>query len=126
MHPLFRLISTRPQLLADHAEAYAALVAAEVPRVSAAWKRRALLLALALVCLAVAAGLAGVAWMLWAVLPESQIRAPWVLLVVPAVPVLTAIACLLAARSTGEAGAFSELREQVKADIGMLREVAPA
>ena len=45
-HPLFHLLATRPQLLADHVEACAALVAAEVPR-SAAWKRDALFSALA-------------------------------------------------------------------------------
>ena len=86
MHPLFHLIATRPQLLADHAEAYAALVAAEAPRIAAAWKRSALLNVLALCSLAVGLVLTGVALMLVAAMPEAAMRAPWVLLAVPLLP----------------------------------------
>lgn len=124
MHPLFHLIASRPQLLADHALAYAELVAAEIPRVSAAWKRSALLTAAAVLGVALALGLAGVALMLWAVLPEASMRAPWALLVVPLVPLTAALVCLLAAQRGGERAAFDELRLQVQADIGMLREAA--
>lgn len=124
MHPLFHLIASRPQLLADHAQAYAELVAAEIPRVSAAWKRSALLTAAAVLGMALALGLAGVALMLWAVLPEASMRAPWALLVVPLVPLTAALVCLLAAQRGGERAAFDELRLQVQADIGMLREAA--
>lgn len=124
MHPLFHLIASRPQLLADHAQAYAELVAAEIPRVSAAWKRSALLTAAAVLGVALALGLAGVALMLWAVLPEASMRAPWALLVVPLVPLTAALVCLLAAQRGGERAAFDELRLQVQADIGMLREAA--
>ena len=67
MHPLFHLLATRPQLLADHAEAYAELVAVEINRMSATWTRLALLNAMALCSLSVALALAGVALMLWAV-----------------------------------------------------------
>ena len=124
MHPLLRLIASRPQLLADHAQAYAELVAEEIPRVSAAWKRSALFTAAAAFGTTLALGLAGVALMLWAVLPEASMRAPWALLVVPLVPLAAALACLLAAQRGGERAAFDELRLQVQADIGMLREVA--
>ena len=124
MHPLFHLIASRPQLLADHAQAYAELVAAEIPRVSAAWKRSALLTAAAVLGMALALGLAGVALMLWAVLPEASMRAQWALLVVPLVPLTAALVCLLAAQRGGERAAFDELRLQVQADIGMLREAA--
>jgi hypothetical protein len=41
VHPLLHLIATRPQLLADHAEAYAELVAVEIDCMSATWTRRA-------------------------------------------------------------------------------------
>lgn len=124
MHPLFHLITRQPQLLADHAQAYAELVAAEIPRVSAAWKRSALLNAAALFGVTVALALAGVALMLWAVLPEASMRAPWALLVVPLVPLTVALVCMLAAQRGGERAAFDELRLQVQADIGMLREAA--
>lgn len=124
MHPLLRLIASRPQLLADHAQAYAELVAEEIPRVSAAWKRSALFTAAAAFGTTLALGLAGVALMLWAVLPEASMRAPWALLVVPLVPLAAALACVVAARRGSERAAFDELRLQVQADIGMLREVA--
>lgn len=77
-HPLLHLLLTQPRLLADHVEAYAELVATEIGNVSVAWKRRALLNAVALCCLGVAAVLAGVALMLWAVLLLTyKRRGPW-------------------------------------------------
>lgn len=124
IHPLFLLIATRPQLLADHAEAYAELVATEVGHVSAAWKRRALLYAVALGCLAVAAVLAGVALMLWAVIPVASMQAPWLLIVAPLLPMALAAGCLLAARSAGDANGFKNIGQQMKADLAMLREAS--
>ena len=124
MHPLFHLIAKRPQLLADHAEAYAGLVAAEIPRVSNAWKRKAILSAVALVGLLVGMTLAGVALMLWAVNPNLIWPAGWPLVAVPLVPIAAALVCVIAAQSASERAAFDDLRIQVKADIAMLREAA--
>jgi len=124
IHPLLQLIATRPQLLADHAEAYAELMATEIDAVSALWKRRAVLNAVALCCLVVAAILAGVALMLWAVIPATQLQAPWVLIAVPLPPAAAALWCLLAARLHADGGAFANLRRQLAADMVMLREVA--
>jgi len=123
MHPLFHLIATRPQLLAHHAEAYAELVASEIGNVSAVWKRRAMLNAVALCCLGAAAVLAGVALMLWAVIPGAHVQAPWALISTPLLPIAVAVWCLLAARATGAGGAFDNIRRQVQADMVMLREV---
>ena len=72
IHPLFHLLVTQPNLLADHADAYAELVSAEIGTVSSAYKRKVLLNAVQLCCLTVAAILAGVAAMLWAVIPDAQ------------------------------------------------------
>lgn len=124
MHPLLHLIATRPHLLADHAEAYAELVAAEIGSVSAAWKRRAMLNAVALCCLGVAVVLAGVALMLWAVIPAAPVQALWVLIAVPLVPMVMAVWCVLAAQPQGDDGPFDNVRRQVKADMAMLREVS--
>ncbi len=126
LHPLLHLVATQPQLLAEHAEAYAEMVAAQVGAASAAWKRRAALSAVALCCVGVAAVLAGVALMLWAVSPPGTIHAPWALLAGPLLPAGVAVVCLLAARGGGAAGGFSALREQLKADIVMLREAGAA
>jgi len=126
MHPLIRLIATEPQLLADHAEAYAALLSAEFGTASSALKRRAVLGAAALCCLGVAAVLGGVALMLWSVVPLAPSHTPWVLVMAPAVPAVLAIVCLLAARSSADAGPFDNVRSQVKTDMAMLRELAAA
>jgi hypothetical protein len=126
MHPLFHLIATRPQLLAEHAEAYAELVSVEAPRISAAFRRSAWLLALAFGSLGAGVVLAGVGVMLWATAPEAQIRLPWTLVAVPALPLLAGLLCVLAARRGREREAFDTLRQQVRADIALLRETALA
>ncbi len=125
MHPLLRLVTNQPQLLAEHAEAYADLFGEELSTASAKWKRQALLGALALFGLVVGAVLAGVALMLWAVIPPAGMQAPWALIAAPLLPLLAAIGCALAARSpsTGP-GLFGAMRQQVKADVAMLREVS--
>ena len=123
MHPLLRLIATHPKLLVDHVEAYADLVTEELGHVSNAFKRRTLLQAVALCSVVVAAVLAGVALMLWAVVPRAEMPAPWALVAAPLLPVAMAIGCLAAARRKSTES-FDNLRKQVKADIGMLREVS--
>lgn len=124
LHPLLHLIATKPQLLADHAEAYADLLGEELGSASALWKRRALLVGVGLCCVGVSAVLAGVALMLWAVIPASDIQAPWALVVAPLLPAVVAVGCLVAARSQQAPGAFSNVRNQVKADVAMLREAS--
>jgi hypothetical protein len=126
MHPLFRLLADRPQLLAEHADAYAALIADEVPRISAAWQRSALFYALALGSGLVGLVLVGVAAMLWAAVPALPPHAPWMLVAAPAVPLVAALACAVAARSGRAVQAIEHLREQVRADIALLRQGAAA
>ena len=123
LHPLLHLIATEPHLLAEHAQGYAALAGAELDTLSAGWKRRALLGSAALVGAVAAIVFAGTAVMLWAVVPSAQIHAPWALVAVPLVPAVGALACLWAARSPSGGTSFGKLREQVAADIAMLREV---
>lgn len=122
MHPLLRLVASQPQLLVDHAEAYAELVTVEISAASAGWTRRVALNAAGLCGLGVAAVLAGVACMLWAALPASGMQAPWALIVVPLLPLAVALGCLGLARSRGHGPAFDALRRQVQADLAMLRE----
>lgn len=126
MHPLLNVIATRPQLLAEHAQAYAELVAAELPRATAAWKRQALLNGLALLSLLASLLLGGVALMLWAALPAAAMPAAWLLIAVPLLPALAGIACLIAARSGTEANLLGDLRQQLGADAKILHEAALA
>lgn len=125
IHPLLRLIATQPQLLADHAESYADLVGEELGKTTAVWKRRLLLNATALCLVGVAAVLAGVALMLWAVIPATDIRAPWALIAAPAVPALVAVWCTFEGQR-GFADGFKDLKQQIAADLVMLREVSAA
>jgi hypothetical protein len=124
MHPLLRLMASRPQLLTDHAEAYVELAAVEIGQVSADWTRRVALHAAGLCGLGVAAVLAGVAFMLWAALPASGMQAPWVLIVAPLLPFTVALGCLGWARARGPGAAFEVLRRQLRADLAMLREAS--
>lgn len=122
MHIFLRLIATRPHLLADHAQAYADLIAADFDEASTALTRRVILGGAALTGALVAVLLTGVALLLWAVVPATQIHAPWILVVVPLVPLAACLVCLVAMRGGSPAGAFDNLRRQARADMDMLRE----
>ena len=121
MHPLLALLATRPQLLVDHAQAYAALFSEELGLARATWQRQLLLYAAALCALGVAAVLAGVATMLWFA-TAAPTQALWVLWVVPAVPLLVAVVFLLLARQPAPSTAFANLGRQINEDMAMLRE----
>ena len=122
VHPLFRLITTRPQLLAEHVSAYTDLLAEELTSTAGLLKRRLMLQFVALAAAAVGVVLAGVALMLWAALPEGSLRQPWLLLLVPALPLAIAVW----ASATGGAMPTSDLlvtfRRQLAADTAMLRQ----
>lgn len=126
MHPMLHLIASRPSLLAQHAGAYAELVNAEVQAVIASGKRRALLVLVALCCIGVAAVLTGVALMLWGVIPQANMQAPWALVAVPVVPALLGLICLMSARSSTSNAGFDNLRAQVQADLALLNEASTA
>ena len=124
IHPILRLITSEPQLLGDHVEAYADLVGEEVKKTSAAWGLRLALYAAALCLVGVALVLTGVALMLWAALPPSGFTAPWVLVAVPVVTFVLAAACFLYARSSPVESAFDNVKKQISADMAVLREVS--
>lgn len=125
LHPLLRLVATQPQLLAEHAHAYGGLVGEELGKTASAWTLRALLAAVALALLAVAVVLAGVALMLWAVIPVANIQSPWALVVAPALPALVGLACAWVARRPTD-DAFKDLKQQLAADLTLLREAGVA
>lgn len=126
IHPVFKLIATQPQLLADHVEAYAELVVDELGTAFARLKQGLVLQVVAIVCGGIGIVFAGVAAMLWAVLPRSDMQAPWALLAIPCVPLLACLVCLLAARAKPAQGAMSKVGEQVRADMAMFREAGTA
>lgn len=121
MHPLLTLLATRPQLLVDHAQAYASLFHEEFGQSFTAWRRWAMLQAVALCCLSMAAVLGGVAAMLWAVTPPLLIHAQWVLWAMPLLPLSAAIVCTWMASRQSPTDALGNLGRQLGADIDMLR-----
>lgn len=126
VYTLLQLLATRPQLLVEHAQAYADLVLEEIDTASNAWRRGALLCAAALCCVGVAAVLGGVALMLWATIPAAPAQALWVLIGTPLAFLTGAVWCLLAARAAVERKPFDNVRRQIEADMAMLREVSAA
>ncbi len=124
LHPLLHLIATRPELLAEHAEGYVDLVAGEVSGTWLGLKKQVIFGIAALFCLGVSVVLIGVALMLWAVTPLSAMPAPWVLVAVPLPTLGLAILCAFRAPTPTADQAFNRVRQQVQADIAMLRAVS--
>jgi hypothetical protein len=125
MHPLFALIATSPQLLAEHAQAYAALLTEELSLARTQWRKAVIWQAVALTLMGATMVLAGGALMLWAVTPVAQIHTPWLLVVTPLLTLGGAIAGQLAASRQTQSDAFANLSQQISADMAMLRAVAP-
>lgn len=123
IHPLLRLAATEPQLLGDHVEAYAVLLGEEAKEVSDSWIKRITLYAVAGIMGLVGLILVGVALLFWAAVPTGQYNAGWALVVIPLVPLAAAAICAFSARSTPMVSAFEKVKQQLNADMAMLREV---
>lgn len=123
MHPLLTLLLTKPHLLFEHAQAYGELFFEEFGQARVSWYRQLLLQAAALCCLGVTAMLAGVATLLWAVTPESQIHALWVLYAMPLVPLGVAVVCIVMSYGHATpAGEFVQLAQQLRCDLAWVRQ----
>ncbi len=119
MQNIVHLISSQPQLLLNHAQAYGDLVSQEFAQASLAWKRRLIYSCVALLLASIATTLLGAALMLWAITPASQIHSAWLLWAVPLIPFSAALWCAKLARSYSSKGAFKNFRSQISADIAM-------
>jgi len=126
IHPLLHLIATKPQLIGDHVEAYAELVGAEVGKTSRLWVARVAYYAVALFLLSAGLVFTGVALMLWATTPSDNMNLPWLLVVVPLVPFAAGAFCIFKARADSSTNAFDAVKQQLHADMTMLREVSAA
>lgn len=126
IHPLIRLLATRPQLLAEHFGAYVQLASAEAGDAAGQLRRRALLGAVLGVGLLLGCTLGGVALLLLAVVPVSAMPHPWLLATVPLVPLAVSLGCWLALRQKAEAPSFGLLREQLALDARLLHEAGDA
>jgi hypothetical protein len=131
LHPLIQLAATRPQLLLDHAAAWADLLATECGPALRARRQRLLWQGLGAALLMVGLVLAGVAVMLAAMAGLTGLSAPggagptpglWATLVLtPVLPLLAAMACAGQARRCGDGGAAQRLLQQAQADWALLQ-----
>ncbi len=117
LHPIFSTVVTRPDLMADHLSAYAALAVQEATTTGTDLLARVVAWTLGGLFALLFVGLAGTAVMLGVM----QDHFHWVLAVVPGVALVLAVAALLAARRPSPLDRFAELRRQFAADMVLLR-----
>ena len=122
IHPLIRLVMSKPHLVGEHAQNYASLFKDEVGKVSSSLSLRIGLYAGAGVLALIGVVLVGVGLLLAAALPHDQFAAPWALFVVPLTPFLLAVAMILVARIKPVEPAFAVVKKQMESDMSMIRE----
>ncbi|MET0210321.1 MAG: hypothetical protein ABW220_14850 [Burkholderiaceae bacterium] len=117
IHPIFGAVLRRPDLLFDHLSNYAGLVRGEIAATGSALAVRAAGAAVAVIAVLLALGLTGIAVMLGAL----QGAFHWVLVLVPAVAWLLAIAGGVAAMRPTLANRVEDVKDELDADFHMLR-----
>lgn len=119
LHPLLRLALARPDLLADHASAYAELAVVSAREALSEWQVRvlgwALLAAGLLLCLA----FGGVALMLYGAVASPP--TPWLLWAVPLAPAALALLGWWLARRRGNGSRTASVAQQFEADLALLK-----
>ena len=108
MHPLIDVLLRQPQLLSTHAKAYGELVWQEWSQANLQWHQHLLW------------QLAGVGSMLWVVTPPELIRAPWLLVLLPAAFAGLAVGCMTVAQQRYNLAVFTQTRQQFNADMALL------
>ncbi|MBP6765852.1 MAG: hypothetical protein KA141_12680 [Rubrivivax sp.] len=124
LHPALHVLATRPLWLAEHAEAYSDLAAAELADAATQARWAVTRAAVGLCALGVAATLAGVALMLWAVLPSLPPATAWALWAAPGAPLAVALLVWALQLRAARVSCFSVLRQQWQADLALLRGAA--
>lgn len=121
---LARLLAAHPAWVLAHAQGYAELGLEQAQLALAHWRRRLALQLLAGGCAVLALALAGVAAMLWATVPLSASPLLWVLVLVPLLPAVGALALALVARGMPAPSGLAHLTQQWAADMTVLREAS--
>lgn len=129
-HPLLRLLLAHPELLAEHAAAYAALAAEDGQLLWQHWRRQARWRLLAAAAALLGLSFAGQGLMLAVLLGPLDAGALSVLLLTPVLPLALALVCHQVAASPSASAstqrAFTALQQQLAADLALLREAAQA
>ena len=121
IHPAFIALARQPGLFLEHAGAYVDLASTELDECSLRWKRRAALGAAGVGLVALGLVLAGGAGLVLAAVPLNTMPMPWLLALVPSVPLVLGAGLACIARRRDRAQAFAALRQQVALDLATLR-----
>lgn len=117
IHPIFKTMLKRPELVMRHLANYADLLRCEMADVGKGLLVQACAGVLAVVSLLLALGLTGIAIMLGVLYGRSH----WALVAVPAVPWLGALAGGLLASRSKVAEDVRDVREEVELDVKILQ-----
>ena len=120
LHPLFSTLIQRPDLVVDHASAYAALINQEAKAAGLQVVGRGLAWATAAVCGSIFMILAGSAMMLGFV--QNQFH--WILIVVPGAALVLTVMAIVIAKKPLPVEHFPLLKEQLDSDASALRMAA--
>ena len=120
LHPLFSTLIQRPDLVADHVTAYAALIGQEASAAGievlikmAAW-------VMVVFSAVIFLGLAGTAIMMGVLHDQFH----WVLVAVPGTVLLMGVAAFVVAKKPFKSEHFPELKAQIESDTRALQMVA--
>ena len=113
LHPIYSTVLERPDLVADHLANYVALVREEASAAGRGLVTRIVAGVLAVISALMALGLIGIAVMLGVM----HNRFEWVLVAVPAVAVVIAVAAGYYASRPAEFRGFEDIRAQLDADV---------
>ena len=117
VHPIFKVLIRRPDLVVDHLSGYAALAQQEASTIGSQLVRRAIAWGVAAAAFMVFLMLAGVAVMLGFMQGEFH----WVLVLAPGAALALALVAMGIARNPLPTQAFIQLRGQLEADAQALR-----
>lgn len=117
VHPIFKVLIRRPELVVEHLSGYAALAQQEASTLGAEVLRRAIAWGVSAVSFIVFLVLAGVAVMLGVMQGEFH----WILVLAPGAALALALVAMTVARKSLPTQAFVELRGQLEADAQALR-----
>lgn len=123
IHPFYRLLASRPQLLLEHLSGYADLAAAQLQLTLGIVLARAALVGCFAGLLLLATLLGGVALLLVGAIPVAQMPMPWLLWLTPLVPLLGALVCLVLLKQRPLMLPMDALREQVALDAALFRDL---
>ncbi len=124
LHQLFKALSEQPEVLAEHAAAYAALASAELGAAARTWRRRLGLQLLSAGLAVLGLGLGGAAILLAAAMPLAAMPAPWVLAALPLALLALAAALAWWQSRLADAHTLDTLRAQWALDCALWREAS--